>query len=169
MFKVGDYVVHYKEGVCEVTDIGKLDISCSDKQKEYYTLKPVYDAGGILYIPVDSETKQVRGIISTSEAEDLIRGVPDISTIPVSDEKKRETSYKEALLTNECQSWVALIKTSYQRKKKRIDSGKKAINVDDRYLNMAESFLYGELAVVLNIPKSEVEQYIMEEINGEKN
>ena len=46
MFEIGDYVAHYKEGVCEVTAIGKLDISCSDKKKEYYTLKPLYDAGG---------------------------------------------------------------------------------------------------------------------------
>ena len=34
MFKVGDYVAHYKEGVCEVTEIGKLDMSCSDKRKD---------------------------------------------------------------------------------------------------------------------------------------
>ena len=36
MFKVGDQVVHYKEGVCEVTNIGRLDIRCSDREKEYY-------------------------------------------------------------------------------------------------------------------------------------
>ncbi len=167
MFKVGDYVAHYKEGVCEVTDIGKLDISCSDQKKEYYTLKPVYDAGGVLYTPVDNEKKQVRGIMTTKEAEDLIRNVPEIDTIPVSDEKRREASYKEALLTNECRSWVALIKTSYQRKQKRLASGKKVINVDDRYLGMAEQFLYGELAVVLDIPKSEVQQYVMKEIEEE--
>ncbi len=167
MFKVGDYVAHYKEGVCEVTDIGKLDISCSDQKKEYYTLKPVYDAGGILYTPVDNAKKQVRGIMTTKEAEDLIKGMPEIGTIPVSDEKRRETSYKEALLTNECRAWVALIKTSYQRKQKRLASGKKVINVDDRYLGMAEQFLYGELAVVLDIPKSEVQQYIMKEIEEE--
>ena len=41
MFKIGDYVAHYKEGVCEVMSIGKLNISCSDKEKEYYTLKPL--------------------------------------------------------------------------------------------------------------------------------
>lgn len=42
MFKIGDYVAHYKEGVCEVVNIGKIDMGSSDK--EYYTLKPVYDA-----------------------------------------------------------------------------------------------------------------------------
>ena len=42
MFRIGDYVAHYKEGVCEVVNIGKIDMGSSDK--EYYTLKPVYDA-----------------------------------------------------------------------------------------------------------------------------
>lgn len=36
MFKIGDYVAHYKEGVCEVVNIGKIDMGSSDK--EYYTL-----------------------------------------------------------------------------------------------------------------------------------
>ena len=34
MFKVGDYVAHYKEGVCEVINVGKLEMSCSDREKE---------------------------------------------------------------------------------------------------------------------------------------
>lgn len=38
MFRIGDYVAHYKEGVCEVVNIGKIDMGSSDK--EYYTLKP---------------------------------------------------------------------------------------------------------------------------------
>ena len=27
MFKIGDYVAHYKEGVCEVVNIGKIDMN----------------------------------------------------------------------------------------------------------------------------------------------
>ena len=52
MFRIGDYVAHYKEGVCEVVNIGKIDMGSSDK--EYYTLKPVYDAAGTVYTPVDT-------------------------------------------------------------------------------------------------------------------
>ena len=60
MFKIGDQVVHYKEGVCEVTNIGRLDIRCSDREKEYYTLKPLYNAGGTLYMPLNGEESQLR-------------------------------------------------------------------------------------------------------------
>ncbi len=160
MFKIGDYVAHYKEGVCEVTSIGKLDISCSDKKKEYYTLKPLYDAGGTLYTPVENEKRQIREVITSEEAQALIEDMLNIETIGVTDEKRREIFYKEALLRNQCRDWVAIIKTSYTRKMKRIASGKKVINVDDKYLNIAEKFLYGELAVALDMPKDEVKGYI---------
>ena len=160
MFKIGDYVAHYKEGVCEVMGIGKLNISCSDKKKEYYTLKPLYDAGGTLYTPVDNEKRQIREVISGEEAQALIDDMLNIETIGVTDEKRRELSYKEALLKNQCRDWISIIKTSYGRKMKRIASGKKVINVDDKYLNIAEKFLYGEFAVALGLPKDEVKDYL---------
>ena len=160
MFKIGDYVAHYKEGVCEVMSIGKLSISCSDKDKEYYTLKPLYNAGGTLYTPVGNEKKQIREVISKEEAQTLLNEIAEIELIGVSDEKHRESFYKEALLKNQCRDWVAIIKTSYTRNMKRIASGKKVINVDDRYLNIAEKFLIGELAVALKMPREEVKGYI---------
>lgn len=164
MFKIGDYVAHYKEGICEVTNIGKLDMSCSDKNKEYYTLKPLYNQGGTLYTPVSNEKKQIRDVISREEAEALIEEMPKIETIWVADEKRREVFYKEALLKNECREWIAIIKTSYFRKMKRLASGKKSINVDEKYLNIAEKFLYGELAAALGMKKEEVKSYITEHI-----
>lgn len=70
MFRIGDYVAHYKEGVCEVVNIGKIDMGSSDK--EYYTLKPVYDAAGTVYTPVDNKREQIRQLITKEEAENLI-------------------------------------------------------------------------------------------------
>lgn len=160
MFKIGDYVAHYKEGVCEVIDIGRLDMSCSDKQKEYYTLKPLYNAKGTLYTPVENEKRQIRELISGEEAKELIGDMDSIETIGVTDEKKREVFYKEALLKNQCREWVALLKTSYMRKMNRIASGKKSINVDEKYLSIAEKFLFGELAFVLDMSREEVRGYI---------
>ena len=166
MFKIGDQVVHYKEGVCEVTNIGRLDIRCSDREKEYYTLKPLYNAGGTPYMPVNGEERQLRKVISPNEAKELIDDMPNIDVLNVSDEKRREVMYKEALFNNQCRSWVSLMKTSYIRKQERIAVGKKVINVDDRYLNSAEKFLYGELSVALDMPKEKVREYIAEKMEA---
>ena len=36
MFRIGDYVAHYKEGVCEVVNIGKIDMGRYMMQPERY-------------------------------------------------------------------------------------------------------------------------------------
>ncbi len=161
MYKIGDYVAHYRAGVCEVMAIGKLDMRCSDREKEYYTLRPVYDSGGTLYTPVANERGQLRAVISGEEAGLLIQDMPKIEELRVEEEKKRETRYKEAMLKNECRAWISLIKTAYLRKMKRLSSGKKVINVDDKYLTLAERFLYGELAAALKVSKEEIKNYIL--------
>ena len=164
MFKIGDYVAHYKEGVCEVVNIGKIDMGSSDK--EYYTLKPVYDAGGTVYTPVDNKRGQIRNLITKEEAEKLIQEMPEIDTIGVTNEKEREGMYKNALLHNQCKEWISLLKTSYGRNKKRLLEGKKTINIDERYMSVAEKFLYGELAVVLEIPRDKVDRYVKEHLDA---
>ena len=90
MFKIGDYVAHYKEGVCQVVDIGKISLSCSDNEKEYYTLKPIYDKDGTVYTPVENKKNQIREVITKQEAETLIAQLGDIEQLTVTDEKKRE-------------------------------------------------------------------------------
>ena len=165
MFKIGDYVAHYKEGVCEVVNIGKIDMGSSDK--EYYTLKPVYDAGGTVYTPVDNKRDQIRKLITKEEAENLIKEMPKIDIIGVTNEKQREGMYKNALLHNQCREWISLIKTTYGRYKKRLLAGKKTINVDERYMSSAEKFLYGELAVVMEIPRDKVSGYVKEHLDAE--
>ena len=101
MFKIGDYVAHYKEGVCQVVDIGKISLSCSDNEKEYYTLKPIYDKDGTVYTPVENKKNQIRKVITKQEAETLIAQMGDIEQLTVTDEKKREGLYKEAMLKNQ--------------------------------------------------------------------
>lgn len=161
MFKKGEYVAHYKQGVCEVLDIGKLDMSCSDRRKEYYTLKPVYDEDGVVYTPVSNERGQIRSILTEEEARFIIEDIPNVEELQVSDEKKREEFYRKMMFKNECRAWISVMKTSYLRKMKRLACGKRVINVDDRYLSIAEGFLCGELAAALAMTKEEVKACII--------
>ena len=90
----------------------------------------IYDTGGTLYMPVANERNQIRGVITHDEAQALIEDIPNIEALWVTDEKKRESLYKEAVFKNQCKEWIAIIKTSYLRKMDRLSSGKKSINVD---------------------------------------
>ena len=165
MFSIGDFVAHYKEGECEIVEIGPLNISHSDKNKEYYTLRPVYNKTGKVYIPVENEKKQIREVSTKGEAELLLAEMSQIEVIHVPDERRREAYYKEALYKNDCRQWASIIKTTYLRKKTRMNMGKRSINVDEKYLASAEKYLYGQLAVALNMKKEDMKQYLIDKID----
>ena len=47
----------------------------------------------------------------------------------------------------------------------RLSDGKKATAIDEKYMNMAEESLYGEIGIALDIPKEDVLEYILKEID----
>ncbi len=164
MFEKGEYVVSGNKGVCVVDNITTLDISGLDKEREYYILKPIYVAGSTVYIPVDTAEGTLRRVLSREEADKLIQGIPDIPLITSANDKLLEQEYRGCMRTNDCTEWIRIIKTIYLRKKKRLEAGRKVTAVDAKYFRLAEDNLYGELAVSLQIPRGEVESYIIKEM-----
>ncbi len=162
MFKIGDYVVYGNVGVCRVENVGPVAIGM--KGKDYYTLVPVYERNSRLYTAVDSEKVVIRPVLTKEETDALIDEMADIETLWISDEKKREEIYKEAMHTCDCKEWVRMIKTLYLRKLDRISRGKKATSSDEKYLHLAQDNLYGELAFSLKMPKEQVEEFITSRI-----
>lgn len=168
MFKKGEYVVSGNKGVCVVENITTLSISGVDKEREYYILKPIYVAGSTVYVPVDTADSSMRRVLSREEADQLIQAIPDIPLISIANDKFLEQEYKGCMKTNDCADWVRVIKTIYLRKQKRLQAGRKVTAVDEKYSRLAEDNLYGELAVALEIPKTEVKNYIAREMSSEK-
>lgn len=166
MFGIGDYVICGNKGVCEVENITTLNISGVDKERQYYILKPLYMAGSTVYVPVDSPRESMRKVLKREEAEELIRAIPEIPLLVITNDKLSEQTYKDCIRTNDCEDLVKIIKTIYTRKQKRLKAGRKVTAVDAKYFHMAEENLYGELAVALNISRKEVEGYITEVIDG---
>lgn len=165
MFQKGEYIVYGSSGVCQVEEIGPMNMSGIAKGKLYYTLLPVYSSGSRIYTPVDNEKIVMRQILSKEEAMKLIDDIPQIEPLWVNDEKKREELYSQKMKTCSFVEWIKIIKTLYLRRKSRIEGGKKLASVDERYLKLAEDNLYGELAIALEMKKEEVEPFITSHIH----
>lgn len=164
MFEVNDLIMCGKYGVCKVEDIGPVRFGQTGKDKVYYTLVPIYAAAGKNYVPVDSDKIAMRAVISEREAKDLIDRIQDIDALWAADDKKREAMFKQAIYSYNCEEWIGVIKAVYLRRQERNAQGKKVTMNDERYLRMAEDYLYGELAVALGIGKEEVEGFIMDRV-----
>nr|WP_294465064.1 CarD family transcriptional regulator [uncultured Sellimonas sp.] len=168
MFKIGEYVVYGHNGVCQVTKIGPVETVAKDKDRLYYTLIPFGETGSTVFAPVDSQKIPMRKIISKEEAMELIDGMEEIGVLGITEERKREETYKNALKTCDCKSLISLIKTIYRRKQEREAQGKRLTAADSRYFRTAEHALYDELAAALEIESEKVKEVIAKRLGGEQ-
>lgn len=164
MFKVGDLIVYGNTGVCTVEKIGKPELAGVSDDKEYYTLLPYYSRNSRIFTPCDNCKVVMRPVISKKEAEKLIKEIPKIELLVITDEKKREERYKETMRTCDCREFVSILKTIYNRKKTRLAEGKKVTASDERYFNMAEDKLVGELAIALGMDKNAMRSKMAESV-----
>jgi len=158
MFKKGDHVVKKNSGICEVFDIVKMDLGAGEK--EYYVLIPIAESTAKIYLPVDTAEKRVRPAMNKDEAWKIIREISAVDEAIIENEKEREKFYREAINSCDPKQLISIIKTLYIRRQKRLEDNKKATSIDERYFKLAENQLYGELAVVLGVEKSELNQII---------
>lgn len=165
MFGVGEFIIYGSNGVCEIVSVGPVEGTGTVKDRIYYTLKPVNSRGSTIFTPADNEKVFMRPLVSKEEALRLIDGAGESEELWISDEKKREMIYKEAIAKCDCDELVKMIKTIYLRMQGRIKEGKKITNSDEKYFHLAEERLYSELAVALGIKSDEVKELFIEKVN----
>ncbi|HIZ45051.1 MAG TPA: CarD family transcriptional regulator [Firmicutes bacterium] len=158
MFQVGECIVCDHNGVCRIVGISEMPEL--KKGVLYYQLEPVYSKGSRIFVPVGSDKLVMRKLVSAEEVEALMNEIPSIETMWIANEKKREEQYREAARKYDCREWIRIIKTIYQRKRSRIEQGKKITYIDEKYMKIAEDNLYGEISIPLGISPDRVEEYI---------
>lgn len=169
MYKIGELIIYGKDGVCKVEDIGTPNITGINKEKVYYTLKPIYQDGKI-FTPVDTSVF-MRAIITHDELQQLIEFIPSIEETQCNEKNSRvlQDYYKEFLKTHECSDLLTIMKSAYDKKTDAINNGKKFGQIDEKFMKIAEDLIHDEFAVVLGIPRNEVATYIEEKVKAFEN
>lgn len=162
MFKKADIVVYGQTGVCEITDITEKTLIKNEKRL-YYVLRPFYQQNNVIYAPVDSEKVFIRPVISKEDAENLILKIPAISE-EAKDFEITAEECKEYITSHNIENLVMLTAKIYN-KKKAVQAQKKKLGFsDERYMNLAEGLLFGELAAAIGIEPEQVPEYIKSKI-----
>ena len=170
MFQIGERIMYGSSGVCRVEAIGKPDsASFADRDRDYYTLSPLYGEG-VIYVPVDSSVF-MRPILSREEALELIRHIPEIPAEPFATRDQRLLSehYRSFFSRHDCGDLLELIRSIYVKGQTLSRQGKKVGSTDQQYLRRAVDLLHGELAAALDIPVEQVEDFIAGEIGNKIN
>lgn len=168
MFEIGSTVVYGTQGVCTLTGITEKKIN--GKIIGYYVLKPVYQENNTVFVPIDNEalTSKMRKVMSDSEISELIRDMPEEETIWIEDDLERKNRYRDIIASGDRRELVRVIKTLHFEKERRKASGKKLQLADEQLFKRAETLLYNELALVLDIRPEQVVPFLTEQINIEK-
>ncbi len=160
MYSAGELVVYGGEGVCRVQAVGPTTIPGADKNKSYYTLRPLYRTEQVL-TPVDTRVL-MRPVISAQEAQALVEQLDRLEwedPLPVSPRALKDY-YQDIVVSYDCRRMAGLLRTLARRRRQALEAGKKVSQMDERYCKRAEEQLYGELAAALGLPKEDMAAYI---------
>lgn len=167
MYKVGDYIMYGKSGVCQIKDICASPFDENDT-KTYYVLSPLFGAATVIYTPVENTKIASRTLMEKCDASSLIDKMPEICELEIENEKMRRDIYKQTVASLVPEGFVKVIKTVYSRRRAFAAAKRHLTEVDVEYESYAKRSLYSELSVVLGIPFEEVEQYVIDCIEGKK-
>lgn len=160
-FKKGDMIMYGTSGVCEVKDTCPSPFEKMNNGSLYYVLEPLGSRdGSMIYSPTDNQSVSMRALMTRDEAMDFVSRIPTILPIEIDNDKNRKMIYREAMETGLPDIHVGIIKSIYDRRKQLLKSKKRLPDIDADYERLAKHCLYGELSVSLDIPYTEVEDYI---------
>ena len=159
MFKIDDYIMYGITGVCKVVDITNEKFINGEK-RDYYVLSPIHNNNTIIKIPLDNNKIPMRKIISKGDVTSLINDMPNMDTLWIDDEKKRNNQFKMMLKSGKCEDLIKLIFNKRYAK----STSKKLNKADKEIIKEAERLLHEEFAIILNISPNEVNSYIASQI-----
>lgn len=143
MYKINDYVI-YKREVCVVKDLKKIN------NQDYYTLENKEDTSLKISIPVSQETQLLRHLATFDEISNTLDHINDIPTLNIN-ERNLEEQYKLLLQGTTIENLIKIIKTAYIRNEIRKNNHKHLSDTDTSYQELAEQFLFNEIAYAMNI------------------
>jgi CarD family transcriptional regulator len=162
MQEQGNLIVYENAGVCQIKGTEQLD----RRHGAYYVLSPIYDRSSTLYVPVDGAPNRMRPVMSSGDALSLIERLPQVEVLHFSSLTEEKTQASEILTSGDQLRLAQLAKTIYQHQARRKKASKTTFTSDSTILRQAENLLFGELAVALDIDRTQVPSFIQQHLAG---
>lgn len=166
MYKVNDFIMYGKNGICKIVDITTPAEISTEKGQLYYVLQPVNDKC-VIYTPIDANVF-MRDVISAEEAERLIDTIPTIQAEAYYNDRTQELRhhYEDLMKTYDCGNLISLTMSIYEKKKQVELQNRKLGQIDDRFMKQAEDLIFSEFSIALDMPKENVQAYIASRVEG---
>jgi len=166
-FKIGDFLMHERSGVCQVQDIIEKALGGKGSEKLYYSLQPVFDKGSVVFTPIDS-TVRMRDVMTEEETDALLDRVASLPVIREKNPRAAAEIFKEKIAAFDLDELATVVKTIYLRKQLRMAAGKKAMSSDEKIMANAGRRLFEEMAFARHEDVETCEQNFYMRLKNEK-
>lgn len=166
MYQIGDLVLYGVHGVCKIAGIETKTVN--RKKIDYYILQPINQDGATYFIPANNETvlSKIRPIMTKDEIEKLLSSDSDVSGMWIPEENARKQRYRELIVSGDRVKLLQMIRILDRHKKEQQTAGRKFHQCDENFMRDAIKLLDEELAVVLNMDRTKVKEYVTERLNS---
>lgn len=159
MFEIDQLVVHYRDGLAKIVGETMID------NKKYFLLVSVRDDGTTFYVPKDNANQTIRPLMDLENADGILKYMSTINAEFNSNTKQRRDDFKRRIASGNILD-IAFLSTLLFLYKNY--TGDKPIAkfgaVDFGILEEAQGMLFDELAVVYNVSRNEIADFVQKRI-----
>ena len=167
MFQIGETVFYSGSGICRIDSITSREFG--DEMRDYYVLIPEHAAKSVVYLPVDNQAlvSRMRAPLTEEQVLRLIHKMPEQGCRWMGDENRRELGDERILRDGDQREIILLIRSIYLHQQQLREKGRKLHQCDERALREGQQMLSDEFSHVLHIQPEEVENYIIQMLDGQ--
>ena len=159
VYQVGQKVVYGIHGVCSIVDVEQKRID--RKNICYYVLEPMDQPGSRYYIPCENQTALAKiRPLCTKQALLAMLKEPLPQDAWIQDENRRKQCYHDLISAVDLKALVRMIRCLRMHRQQQVETGKKLHLSDENFLRDAQRILSAEIALVMDIPVSQVDAYL---------
>lgn len=160
MFQVGNQVLYGMHGVCTITDVEERVVD--HKKIQYFVLEPTDQQETRFYVPIRNQAavSKLRSVMTKEDVNRLLSSDEVQQDAWIPDENQRKQCYHDLITSCDRAALVRMVHTLHRRKHIQSAAGRKLHLCDETFLRDAEKLLGSEFALVLNLPREQVDAYV---------
>ncbi len=168
-YETNDFVAYGSSGVCQILSQENLSFD-GEHEEAYYKLCPIDGAHSTYYVPVASAATRLRPLLTKDEIYGLIDEMAQgVEKEWCSDSRERRGMFQNILRSDDYRQIIMMMRSLYQQQERRAQGGRKLAAADEAAMHAAETRMYQEFGIVLDIEPTQVHRFILDRLAAGEN
>ena len=155
-YKIGDKVIHFRNGVSTIVATTVMG------DRDYFVVRSLRGDGENIYVPVLNSDSVIRNILTTSEADSLLKDLANVEKEFNPNTKQRRDAYKRRLSSGKVEDIAYLFRQNllYAKYPENVKLGPSDIDM----LQYATNIFLDELSLTYKVDREKVEELVIKKI-----